>query len=350
MPFTLLDDGRVLTVDATVTADGGVRLAPAALDALGWKLRPEGLCRDATCVPIRDRGALETPDGIDLAALAALLDRPLAVDAETATAALGASAAERGARLRSLEAPDVTLPALDGTPHRLAEWRGRKVLLLAFSSWCGCRHDLPAWQEIQAELAPAGFTLVAVALDRQAEDVRPWVDVAAPSFPVLLDPEHRLADLYRITNVPTGVWIDEDGRIVRPNDAAFSTDTFVEMTGAPAAPHLAALRAWVQDGVRPFDDDGVRARQMLPTPEEQLARTEATLARHLHARGARDAAERHFQAAEALAPHDWTIRRGSMWSRGKDPFGVDLLPLMEEWNAAGRPYYPAMRDDEPREG
>lgn len=343
MPATLLDDGRALTVEATVAADGRLRLAPSALAALGWKLTPEGLCRDGTCVPVRDRAALETPDGIDLTALAALLDRPLAVDADTATAALGASAAERGARLRSLEAPDVTLPALDGTPHALREWRGRKVLLLAFSSWCGCRHDLPAWQAVQAELAPDGFTLVAVALDRRPEDVRPWVDAAAPTFPVLLDPEHRLADLYRITNVPTGVWIDEAGRIVRPNDAAFSTDTFVEMTGAPAAPHLAALRAWVRDGVRPFDDAGVRARQVLPTPEEQQARTEAALARHLLALGARDAAERHFQAAERLAPHDWTIRRGSMPSRGKDPFGADLLPLLEEWNAAGRPYYPPMR-------
>ncbi|MCW5893153.1 MAG: redoxin domain-containing protein [bacterium] len=349
MPFTLLDDGRPLAVDATATADGRVLLAPAALAALGWTLRPEGLCRDATCVPVRDRDGLATAAGVDLGELARLLGRPLAVDVATATAALGASAAERGARLRSLEAPDVTLPALDGTPHALADWRGRKVLLLAFSSWCGCRHDLPAWQAIHAELAPAGFTLVAVALDRAAEDVRPWVDAAAPTFPVLLDAEHRLADLYRITNVPTGVWIDEAGRIVRPNDAAFSTDTFVAMTGAPAAPHLAALRAWVRDGVRPFDDAGVRARQMLPTPAEQQARTQAALARHLLARGEPDAAERQFQAAEALAPHDWTIRRGSMWSRGKDPFGADLIPLMEEWTAAGRPYYPAMRDPASRE-
>ena len=78
--FTLLADGRVCETRATIAGDH-VHLTPAALHAvLGWELKPQGLCKDDRCLPVRDRGGLMTPDGIDLAAFAALLARPLAID------------------------------------------------------------------------------------------------------------------------------------------------------------------------------------------------------------------------------------------------------------------------------
>ena len=71
--------------------------------------------------------------GIDLAGFAALLGRPLALDVEERAAALGTGAADRNAQLESLEAPDFTLPDLDGRPHSLSEHRGKKVLLIAYA-------------------------------------------------------------------------------------------------------------------------------------------------------------------------------------------------------------------------
>jgi hypothetical protein len=161
----------------------------------------------------------------------------------------------------------------------------------------------------------------------------------------VVDSEHVVADLYRIVNVPTGLWIDEHGRIARPNDAVFGNDTFKEMHGIASGPHLDALRAWVTTGALPFaSDDAVRARQVLPTDDEQLARAEFTLAWWLHRHGRTEAAERHFVRAGELAPHDWTIRRGSMPIRGLDPMGEALMPLWNEWVAAGLPYYPPMKN------
>jgi hypothetical protein len=133
--FTLLDDGRPVQMPAAVGPDG-VRLAPEAMhSALGWELKPQGLCQGGTCIPVRPEHGLSHADGIDLVALAAVLDRPLAVDLDEHVAALGASAAERGARLKSLEAPGFTLPDVDGRLHSLDDQRGRKVLLLAWASW-----------------------------------------------------------------------------------------------------------------------------------------------------------------------------------------------------------------------
>jgi hypothetical protein len=133
------------------------------------------------------------------------------------------------------------------------------------------------------------------------------------------------------------IWIDERGRIVRPNDVRFGTDLFVALTGRPSAPFLAAVRGWVlrREGVLAADD--VRAHQLLPTREQQEARAEFTLAWHLHRSGRRDAAERHFRRAGELAPGDWTIRRGSLPIRGIDPMtSEEFLALWQE----GAPGYP----------
>ena len=193
---------------------------------------------------------------------------------------------------------------------------------------------------MHAELRDDGFVVITVALDKSPEDARPYIEKASPEHPSLIDSEHRLADLYGIINVPTVVWIDEAGRIVRPNDIAYGSDLFKQFTGLESKPHLDALRAWVRDGVLPFDAEGARARLMLPTSAEQEARAEFSLAWHLHQAGRTEAAERHFLRAGELSPNDWTIRRGSMPIRGLDPMGAPLVELYQEWEAAGKPYYP----------
>ncbi len=189
------------------------------------------------------------------------------------------------------------------------------------------------------EFGDHGFTVVSIALDQSADDARPYLKAAQATHPALIDTEHRVADLYRVVNVPTGIWIDAQGRIVRPNDAVFGNDTFVAMHGIESGPHLEALRAWARDGKLPYDEQGIRQRQTLPTAKEQLARAEFTLAWYLHRTGKREAAEHHFVRAGALAPLDFTIRRGSMPIRGPDPMGADFVELYQEWTKAGMPYY-----------
>ncbi len=133
--FTILDGVQVTTVDASVDGDR-VRIPADAVHAqLGWELKPEGLCQAGVCIPVRDRAALVSDDGLDLAVLAELLDRPLALDTAEKCAALGSGHAQRAAALASLEAPDFELPDLDGQLHSLSEQRGKKVLLIAYASW-----------------------------------------------------------------------------------------------------------------------------------------------------------------------------------------------------------------------
>jgi hypothetical protein len=127
----ITDEPRSTPADV---ADGTVLIAPADLSAaIGWTLKPEGLCRADVCVPVRDRDALFAGEQLDLARVAEALDRPfLAADG---VAALGEPRATRLLATDGLQAPSFTLPDLQGRLHELEEWRGRKKVLVAFASW-----------------------------------------------------------------------------------------------------------------------------------------------------------------------------------------------------------------------
>ena len=142
-----------------------------------------------------------------------------------------------------------------------------------------------------------------------------------------------------MVNVPTVLWIDEEGRIARPNDVTFGSNQFREMTGIDSDIHLDRLRAWVRGEAPAMTDEEIRASQSLPSATDQLARTEFTLAWWLSQRGHEEAAERHFVRAGELAPHDFMIRRGSMPIRGLDPMGEDFMAMVRSWTEAGNAYY-----------
>jgi len=113
-------------------------LSPAELEAAtGWSWRPEGFCRGSICVPVppgRERELMR--DGqIDVAALWRHLGQPLVHSADGRAWALGTAAADRAAALRSLHAPDFSLPDRTGRLHSLSEHRGKKVLLVSWASW-----------------------------------------------------------------------------------------------------------------------------------------------------------------------------------------------------------------------
>ena len=204
--------------------------------------------------------------------------------------------------------------------------------------------DLPVWQALYEELKGHGFVVITVALDKSADDPRPWIEAARPTHPSLVDTRHVLADLYNIVNVPTVLWIDKQGRIVRPNDVTFATDTFRHITGLESVRPLQAIRDWVTGKARALDAATARRLQTLPSSDDQQARAEFGLGQWLWERGQRDAAERHFVRAGELAPHDFTIRRGTMPMRGMDPMGPEFRSMRDAWRDAGHPYYRPLPD------
>ncbi|SEG87307.1 Peroxiredoxin [Thermomonospora echinospora] len=336
--FTAIEADGTYTLDARPAGDGRL-LAPLDRPLLGWTRKPHGWCRDEACLPVHRAAAAETPEGVDVAAFAELVGRLAVIDEDERAVAFAEGAGPFAAGgLTAERAPDFTL---DGVS--LADFRGRKVAIVFWASWCGCRYDLPAWQERHEALERHGFTVLSVALDRAAEDARPWIAEAhagRPSpHPALVDAEGLVAERYNVINVPTVVWVDEQGRIARPQDTQTATDLFRSMNGLDSARSLEALRRWVVDDDAGLDAEQVREHLRVPTMQERRARAHARLAVWLARRGRAQAARRHLDAAAALAPHDIAIRRGLMPLTGEDPFGDAYFALRTELEDAGIPLY-----------
>ncbi|NBP41952.1 MAG: hypothetical protein EBU68_04105 [Actinobacteria bacterium] len=101
----------------------------------GWQLKPQGLCIDEICVPVRDSSALTDGKNIDLVEFARLTNQNIVIDQQRRIAALGEHADSRSQSMATLDAPDFTLPDVHGRQVSFSDFNRRKRLLLAWSSW-----------------------------------------------------------------------------------------------------------------------------------------------------------------------------------------------------------------------
>src|SRR5262249_19657929 len=135
--------GAALRHAAAPDRDRGDRDEPhrrARLDRRrrGGRTRRRDHMTDTRSFTIIDGGratVVAEAEGPAAAKRAEAVGRPVAIDLEEQAAYVGISAAERAKALASLEAPDFTLPDLDGRMHSLSQHRGKKVLLVAYASW-----------------------------------------------------------------------------------------------------------------------------------------------------------------------------------------------------------------------
>jgi len=138
----IIYDGVATEVTASFASPNNLWITMKDLKrATGFVVKPQGVCRDELCFPlpakrkaefISKRGA-ET--WFNLTAFAALVKQPVARDEKNGVWYFGKREDERGAYLASLKAPNFTLPDLNGKMHSLADYRGKKVLLVTWASW-----------------------------------------------------------------------------------------------------------------------------------------------------------------------------------------------------------------------
>ena len=196
------------------------------------------------------------------------------------------------------------------------------------------------WQALREELRPKGIEVVTVALDTGgAEAAGPWIDAADPQHPSLIDEAHVLDELLGIVNVPMGVWIDEEGVLVRPPEVAHpGTSVLRDMLREHGVPkdappimletlreaakftvdvtrYAEALRDWDAHALSPEE---VVARSRPRPPELSEAAAHFELGQHLYRAGEIDGARAHFREAHRLDPANWTYKRQA-WSF-EDPF------------------------------
>jgi hypothetical protein len=137
--MTIVYDDIATHVAHAKTHGADIWLSPEdLLRATGFELKPEGACRAELCFPLpADASIVKTDAGVtwfNLRAFAQLTGQPVAFDDTSSMWYFGLRSDER-AGLGALQAPDFTLPDLDGKPHSLRALRGKKVFLVTWASW-----------------------------------------------------------------------------------------------------------------------------------------------------------------------------------------------------------------------
>jgi len=139
---TVLYQGRENTAERAEPQGEELWVPLAELTAVsGWQLKPEGVCKDEACIPVSPvrRSALirdsSTRTLFNLTEFARWIEQPFAHDAKNAVWYFGPPGWDWKDRLASRQAPDFSLPDLEGHMHTLSELRGQKVFLLFWASW-----------------------------------------------------------------------------------------------------------------------------------------------------------------------------------------------------------------------
>ena len=130
-----------------------------------------------------------------------LTANPLAVDNSAEFAAVGYTA------------PDFQLTSLQSEQLQLAQQQGKPILLNFWATWCGpCRAEMPALQRISAEFSDTAL-VIGVNQGEQAPRVSDFADEFGISYPLLLDQNNAINQLYRVRSLPTTYFIDANGVI-----------------------------------------------------------------------------------------------------------------------------------------
>jgi len=124
-------------------------------------------------------------------------------------------------------APELGFTSRDGTPRRLADFRGRVVLVNLWATWCGpCVEEMPSLDRLQAKLGPA-LAVLAISEDRPGESaVAPFLaKLKLGHLAVYLDPKNGALKAFSVQGLPTSFLITRDGRVRAMLEGSTDWDT-----------------------------------------------------------------------------------------------------------------------------
>ncbi len=109
------------------------------------------------------------------------------------------------------EAPEFSLPDLEGRIHKLSDYRGKVVFLNFWATWCEpCKEEMPSMEALHRALENRPFVIIAVSVDKNKEDIEEFLEEYKISFLILHDRKGRIKELYKTTGVPETFIIDQN--------------------------------------------------------------------------------------------------------------------------------------------
>ena len=183
-----------------------------ALHAAGWALVQAGQAGEAE--PKLRQAVAAEPTEARLSHLAVALRR-LGRDREAAEfEAKAATFLADTLRRRFVDEKPVEFEftSLDGRSYKLADLKGKVVVINFWATWCGpCVQEMPTLARLYDKFKADGLEVLAVATDKEAEKVAPFVAKRKLNFPIFKRAD--LGKLYAVEVIPTSIFIDRQGHI-----------------------------------------------------------------------------------------------------------------------------------------
>ncbi|HJT72076.1 MAG TPA: redoxin domain-containing protein [Terriglobales bacterium] len=119
-------------------------------------------------------------------------------------------------QLSGQQAPDFSLASLDGQTMKLADYRGKAVLLNFWATWCEpCKVEMPWFVDLQNKYGPQGLQVIGVAMDDASpSQIRSFAQKLGVNYPVLIGKEEVGAEYGGIEYLPSTFYINRDGKIL----------------------------------------------------------------------------------------------------------------------------------------
>lgn len=200
---------------------------------------------------------------------------------------------------------------------------------------------MPVWQSIYEELKDDNFEIISFAQDTGGEEAAgPIIDAGNVSYTTVIDVNHHISALYNLVNVPSGVWIDEEGKIQRINEGTYAA---VHANGAFGSDEYVPLvRDWVAKGAdseHVWDLEKVRASIFQRTEEAEMAQPAFRIGTYYFTNGNDAKAEQYWTMAQELDPTSWNYLRQDLQYEEGGSAGPAWRERRTQIESSGGAYY-----------
>lgn len=200
---------------------------------------------------------------------------------------------------------------------------------------------MPVWQSIYEELKSDNFEIISVAQDTGGEEAAgSYFDDANVTYTAIIDVNHHISSLYNLVNVPSGVWIDEEGKIMRINEGTYAKEHFDGAWGTND--YVPIVRDWVAKGADSeyvWDRSKVRESIIQRTPDAERAQPAFRLGGYYFTNGNDEKAEQYWTMAQELDPTSWNYLRQDLEYEEGGNAGPEWRARREQVESAGGSYY-----------
>jgi peroxiredoxin len=116
--------------------------------------------------------------------------------------------------VEEFRAPDFTLPGDNGEIYRLADYRGKVVVLNFWATWCPpCRYEMPAMERAWQKVKGKGVVFLAVNVGENEDRIFQFTGDYPVTFPLLMDQKGEVVKKYPVIGLPTTYIIDTRGQV-----------------------------------------------------------------------------------------------------------------------------------------